>query len=170
MVLPEDLVWPALHQALTEAITRLVQRRRDEGDNLARDLAGRCRRAGETVQAIADLAPLVLDDCRVRLEQKFKDFLSGPYEENRVLMECAVLLERMGIDEELVRLNSHLQAFEKALATGGPAGRKLDFIAQEMFREVNTIGSKAGDYRLSSLVVELKAELEKIREQIQNIE
>jgi len=170
LVLPEELVWPALHQALAEAITRLVQRRRDEGDNLARDLAERCRCAGKIVQAIADLAPLVLDDCRARLEQKLKDFLSGTYEENRVLLECAILVERMGIDEELVRLKSHLQAFEKALATGGPAGRKLDFIIQEMFREANTIGSKAGDYRLSSLVVELKTELGKIREQIQNIE
>ncbi|MEW5784995.1 MAG: YicC/YloC family endoribonuclease [Bacillota bacterium] len=167
---PENLAWPALHEALTEALTQLVQRRREEGDNLSRDLRGRCSRVREMVQAANEMAPLAREECRVRVEQKFKELLTGYYEENRVLMECAMVLERMGIDEELVRLDSHLEAFGKTLAAGSSAGRKLDFIAQEMFREVNTIGSKSSNYGLSSLVVEIKAELERMREQIQNIE
>jgi uncharacterized protein (TIGR00255 family) len=85
-------------------------------------------------------------------------------------MESAILVERMGVDEELVRLNSHVEAFRANFNGSEPVGRKLDFIAQEMFREINTIGSKAGDYKLTNLVVEMKAELEKIREQIQNLE
>jgi uncharacterized protein (TIGR00255 family) len=87
-----------------------------------------------------------------------------------LLMECALLVERMGVDEELVRLRSHIDAFRAIIKKNEAGGRKLDFIAQEMFREVNTIGSKAGDYQLTNLVVEMKAELEKMREQIQNLE
>jgi uncharacterized protein (TIGR00255 family) len=170
VVLPEEVIWPSLEEALDEALSRLLQQREDEGGNLARDLRERCRQIREMVRAAAGRSPEVKEECRLRLERKFSDFLSGQFEENRVLMECSLLVDRMGIDEELVRLESHLDSFEKTLVSQGPAGRKLDFIAQEMFREVNTIGSKAGDTQLAALVVDLKSELEKVREQIQNIE
>jgi uncharacterized protein (TIGR00255 family) len=170
MVLPEEMLWPSLEEALEEALSRLVQQREDEGGNLARDMRDRCRQIREMVRAAALRSSEAKEECRLRLERKFAEFLSGQFEENRVLMECALLVDRMGIDEELVRLESHLDSFEKTLSAEGPAGRKLDFMAQEMFREVNTIGSKAGDSQLASLVVDLKSELEKVREQIQNIE
>lgn len=168
--LPEDLVWPPVEEALRRALEKLLLRRREEGENLYRDLAARCRRVAEQIRRIAARAPQAQEEQRERLERKFKELMPGQFEEHRVLMECALLVERMGIDEELVRLESHLRAFESALEAAGPTGRKLDFIAQEMFREVNTIGSKAGDYCLAGLVVEIKSELEKMREQIQNIE
>ena len=170
MVLPEEALWPALASALEEALTRLLRQREDEGSNLLRDLQGRLTQIREMVRAATARAPGAKEECRLRVERKFSEFMSGQFEENRVLMECALLVDRMGIDEELVRLESHLDAFAKALLAEGPVGRKLDFVAQEMFREINTIGSKAGDYGLAALVVDLKSELEKVREQIQNIE
>ncbi|HOJ85255.1 MAG TPA: DUF1732 domain-containing protein [Bacillota bacterium] len=96
--------------------------------------------------------------------------LGAHFDQSRVLMECAVLAERVDIHEETVRLGSHLEAFQKTLRCEGPVGRRLDFIAQEIFREINTVGSKQQDYRLAELVVKMKTELEKMREQIQNIE
>ncbi len=169
-VLPEEMLWPSLQAALEEALSRLLEQREDEGGNLASDLRERCRQVKELVRAAASRSPEAKAECRLKLERKFVEFLSGQFEENRVLMESALLVDRMGIDEELVRLESHLDSFEKTLSAEGPTGRKLDFMAQEMFREVNTIGSKAGDYSLAGLVVDIKSELEKMREQIQNIE
>jgi len=170
ITLTEEQVWPALSAALQEALAQLLAQRRIEGDNLCRDLLQRCDRVEEMVTTAVGLAEKAKDDCRRRTEQKFEELLAGHFEETRLLMESALLVERMGVDEELVRLGSHIEAFRSNLNGSDPAGRKLDFIAQEMFREVNTIGSKAGDYKLTNLVVDLKAELEKIREQIQNLE
>ncbi len=166
----EEEVWPAINEALQEALEQLLEQRRLEGENLGRDLLERCRRLETMVEEASGRAEEAKEEHRRKTEQKFKELLTGHFEETRLIMECALLVERMGVDEELVRLRSHLEAFEDNLTGTAPAGRKLDFIAQEMFREVNTIGSKAGDYRLTSMVVDLKAELEKIREQIQNLE
>ncbi len=170
ITLTEEQVWPVVSSALQEALDQLMQQRLAEGDNLCRDLLERCDRLEEQVEAAAGYAEEAKEDCRQRTEQKFSELMAGKFEETRLLMECAMLVERMGVDEELVRLGSHIEAFRSNLTGSDPAGRKLDFIAQEMFREVNTIGSKAGGYRLTNTVVELKAELEKIREQIQNLE
>lgn len=170
ITLTEEQVWPVVSAALEEALSQLLDQRRTEGENLCRDLLQRCTRLEEMVITAAGLAEGAKEDCRQRTEQKFAELLAGQFEETRLLMECALLVERMGVDEELVRLKSHIEAFRANLSGSDPAGRKLDFIAQEMFREVNTIGSKAGDYKLTNVVVELKAELEKIREQIQNLE
>jgi uncharacterized protein (TIGR00255 family) len=170
LAIPPDQVWPALEEALQGALAMLLLQRRNEGENLYRDLSERCRVVEEKLRQAAARAPLAHEEHRVRLDRRFRELLAGHFEEGRVLMECAVLVERMGIDEELVRLESHRRAFQKTLAAPEPSGRKLDFIIQEMLREVNTIGSKAADYALAGLVVEIKAELEKIREQIQNIE
>ncbi len=170
ITLTEDEVWPAAGGALQEALEHLLEQRRIEGENLCRDLTERCGNLDELIMTAAVRAEEAKDDCRKRMEQKFSELLAGQFEETRLLMESAILVDRMGVDEELVRLKSHLEAFNKNLSGSDPAGRKLDFIAQEMFREVNTIGSKAGDYRLTNIVVDMKAELEKIREQIQNLE
>ncbi len=168
--LGEDQVWPALSGAVTEALDQLLDQRRTEGENLGKDILERCGRLEQFVNAAEERAAQAGEEYRARIEQKFQEMLAGHFEQNRLIMEAALLVERMGVDEELVRLKSHIQAFRSNLTGEEPAGRKLDFIAQEMFREVNTIGSKAGDYRLTDLVVEMKAELEKIREQIQNLE
>lgn len=170
ITLTEEQVWPAAGAALQEALGKLLEQRRIEGENLCRDLLERCGRVEEMVVSAAERAEAAKGEYRERIEQKFADLLAGQFEETRLLMESAILVERMGVDEELVRLKSHIEAFQKNLTDSEPAGRKLDFIAQEMFREVNTIGSKAGDFKLTNLVVDLKAELEKIREQIQNLE
>ncbi len=168
--LTEEQVWPAIDEAMEEALAQLLKQRRSEGENLYRDLSERSRKLAGMVEDASELAEKAKDECRLRTEQKFKELLHGQFEETRLLMECAFLVERMGVDEELVRLQSHIEAFKTAMESSDPAGRKLDFIAQEMFREINTIGSKAGDYKITNIVVELKAELEKIREQIQNLE
>jgi uncharacterized protein (TIGR00255 family) len=170
ITLTEDQVWPIAGEALAEALGYLLEQRCREGENLCRDLLERCGKMEEMVSEAAARAEDAKDECRNRMEQKFEELLAGQFEETRLLMESAILVERMGVDEELVRLKSHIDAFRSNINGDLPVGRKLDFIAQEMFREVNTIGSKAGDYQLTNLVVDMKAELEKIREQIQNLE
>ncbi len=170
ITLTEEQVWPIVSAALQEALDQLLKQRRVEGENLCRDLLDRCSYLEEMIETASGYAEEAKQDYRRRTEQKFEELLAGKFEETRLLMECALLVEKMGVDEEIVRLKSHIEAFRTNLTGSDPAGRKLDFIAQEMFREVNTIGSKAGDYRLTNIVVELKAELEKIREQIQNLE
>jgi uncharacterized protein (TIGR00255 family) len=169
-ILTEEEVWPAASSALRTALEKLMQQRLAEGENLCSDLLKRCATMEQYVTEAAERAEGAKEDCRHRIEEKVNELLAGKFEETRLLMECALLVERMGVDEELVRLRSHLEAFSTILNGTEAAGRKLDFIAQEMFREVNTIGSKAGDYQLTNLVVEMKAELEKMREQIQNLE
>ncbi len=170
ITLSEEQVWPIASAALQEALDQLLNQRRIEGENLCSDLLERCGSLEEMVESASHYAEEAKEDCRRRTEQKFEELLAGKFEETRLLMESALLVERMGVDEELVRLKSHIEAFRSNLTGSDPAGRKLDFIAQEMFREVNTIGSKAGGYQLTNIVVELKAELEKIREQVQNLE
>jgi uncharacterized protein (TIGR00255 family) len=168
--LAEEELWPAVAAALQDALEKLLLQRKAEGENLCCDLLERCARLEELAAEAAIRAESAKEECRKRTEEKVTDLLAGKFEETRLLMECALLVERMGVDEELVRLKSHIEAFRKIIKGSEAAGRKLDFIAQEMFREVNTIGSKAGDYQLTNLVVEMKAEQEKMREQIQNLE
>ncbi len=168
--LTEEELWPAVASALQEALGKLLLQRKNEGKNLCRDLLERCAGLEKMVSEAAVRAESAKEEYRKRIEDKVADLLVGKFEETRLLMECALLVERMGVDEELVRLNSHIEAFRRIIGGSEAAGRKLDFIAQEMFREVNTIGSKAGDYQLTNMVVGMKAELEKMREQIQNLE
>lgn len=168
--LDEDQVWPAVSDALQAALANLMEQRRTEGNNLSLDLSQRCDRMEVYIENAVVQAEIAKDDCRQRTEQKITELMAGKFDETRLLMECALLVERMGVDEELVRLKSHITAFRKTLNASGAVGRKLDFLAQEMFREINTVGSKAGDYQLTGIVVDAKAEIEKIREQIQNLE
>lgn len=156
--------------AMEQALDALVLMRQKEGDALAADLRARMDRLLSIAGEIAARAPHVAVDAKTRLEARLAELLNAPVDPQRLAQEVALLADRAAIDEELVRLSSHLAQMEKALQSDEPIGRKLDFLVQELNREVNTIGAKASDLQIGALVVEAKAEIEKIREQVQNIE
>ncbi|GAW30118.1 YicC/YloC family endoribonuclease [Carboxydocella thermautotrophica] len=163
--------WPYLAQAVNIALTNLVRMREQEGAKLVQDLEGKFSDCEHITNRIKERAHLVVEEYRQRLQQRVQQLLGEvPVDEARLAMEIALLAERAAIDEELVRLFSHYQEARLCLKAREPVGRKLDFLVQEMNREANTIGSKAGDLTISKLVVELKTEIEKIREQVQNLE
>ncbi|MFY9114741.1 MAG: YicC/YloC family endoribonuclease [Dethiobacteria bacterium] len=155
---------------LEEALEKLITQREKEGGNLKGDLLERCLNLEKHFQDARKRVPMVLEQYQKNLYQRLKNLEGGCFEESRILTECAIFVERSDINEEIVRLESHLQVFKETLKLHGPIGRKLDFILQEMFREINTIGSKSSDIGLAGIVVEVKTELEKMREQAQNIE
>ncbi|MDI6711332.1 MAG: YicC/YloC family endoribonuclease [Bacillota bacterium] len=167
---PEEW-WPAIEQALRQACGGLVVMRREEGAVLASDLDARLAEMEDMAARIKERVPEVAAAYRERLEQRLQE-LAGDLtiDPARLAQEVAFFAERADITEELVRLASHLRQARDCLAAEGPVGRRLDFLAQEMFREVNTIGSKAQDEAIAKLVVELKIQLEKVREQVQNVE
>jgi len=169
----EDLEqwWPAIRKAVEDAVTSLVQMRAVEGEELAKDLLNRVRHLDLLNNMIRDRSPVVVEDYRERLQNRLSDFLQdGFLDPERLTGEVALFAERSNITEETVRLESHLNQVRSCLLAGEAVGRKLDFLIQEMNREINTIASKAGDLEIGRLVVEAKSELEKIREQIQNVE
>jgi uncharacterized protein (TIGR00255 family) len=168
----QSVIEPLLRQCVREATDALVHMRAQEGMRLQQDFADRLRALEELVCRMRERSPQTVQEYREKLETQMRDLLSGfgEIDQSRLLMEVALMAERMNIDEELVRLQSHIQQFFDALNADGAIGRKLDFIVQEMNREVNTIGSKANDFPLSSMVVEAKSILEQIREQVQNVE
>lgn len=157
-------------RALVQALDALEAMRQKEGNALAEDMRARMDRLACIAGEIEKRAPCVVADGKARLEARIADLLEMPPDPQRLAQEIALLADRTAIDEELVRLSSHLAQMRQALQSGAPVGRKLDFLVQELNREVNTIGSKASDLQIGSLVVEAKAEIEKIREQVQNIE
>lgn len=166
-----EQLWPVLARAVEMALSNLVQMRAQEGTKLEQDLAAKLQHCEQLTGRIRERAHMVVGEYRQRLQQRLQQLLGEvPVDEARLAMEVALLAERAAIDEELVRLSSHFQEALRCLKTQEPVGRKLDFIVQEMNREANTIGSKAGDLAISKLVVELKTEIEKIREQVQNLE
>lgn len=157
--------------SVEEAVTGLLAMRAAEGSHLREDLDRRLGILAEHHAAAKSVAPRVAAEYRHKLASRLQELLGQtPMDENRLAMELAVFADRCSIDEELIRLDSHFSQFAQLLHSDEPAGRKLDFLIQEMNREINTIGSKANQAELSALVVEMKAELEKIREQVQNIE
>ncbi len=165
--------WPVIEPVLREALAALSKMRAEEGVALAADLAHNGRQILEFLDAIAKRAPEVAQSYQSRLTQRVEQALSElnvTVEPADVLREVALFADRSDISEEIVRLRSHLQQYESALMLPESSGRKLEFIAQEMGREVNTIGSKANDAEIAKLVVEIKTALERIREQIQNVE
>jgi uncharacterized protein (TIGR00255 family) len=165
--------WPVIEPVLREALKALSKMRAEEGVALAADLAHNGRLILESLDAIAKRAPEVVQSYQSRLTQRVGQALSElnvTVEPADLLREVALFADRSDISEEIVRLRSHLQQYEAALMLPESSGRKLEFIAQEMGREVNTIGSKANDAEISKLVVEIKTALERIREQIQNVE
>lgn len=166
-----DLLWPAIQEAAEGAVASLVQMRAFEGEELAKDLLNRVERLDRLNNTIKERSPVVVEDYRERLQNRLSDFLEdGSLDVERLTGEVVLFAERSNITEETVRLESHLNQVRTCLLTGGSVGRKLDFLIQEMNREINTIASKAGDLEIGRLVVEVKSELEKIREQVQNIE
>ncbi|MGG2064787.1 YicC/YloC family endoribonuclease [Bacillus sp. S14(2024)] len=160
----------SLYEAVRRAASMLKTMRDGEGERLHKDLEHRLQEIHTCMHAIVPYAPSVIQKYRERLENRLKELHNQELEEQRLLTEIAVFADRCDIHEELVRLQSHLEQFQEALQSTEPVGRKMDFIVQEMHREINTIGSKANDLTISKYVVEMKNNLEKIREQVQNIE
>ena len=154
-----------------EAIARYNTMRETEGAALEADLRGRAATILERVALVEQRSPVTVAEYRERLRQKMQEVLQNTaIDEGRILQEAAIYADRIAVDEETVRLRSHLAQLGDMLTKGGAIGRKLDFLLQELNRETNTIGSKCNDLELSNIVVDMKAELEKIREQTQNIE
>ncbi|HZW87703.1 MAG TPA: YicC/YloC family endoribonuclease [Myxococcaceae bacterium] len=161
----------ALDQALAHALDALVASRVREGKALEADLSARLQRVATLAGEVATLAPRTVETYRERLQDKVADLLKGtPIDEARLVQEVALFAERTDVAEEATRLQAHLAAFRGFLASSEPAGRRMDFLVQEMHREVNTTGSKSQSTEISTRIVELKAELERIREQVQNVE
>ncbi|MGM0902057.1 MAG: YicC/YloC family endoribonuclease [Bacillota bacterium] len=157
-------------QALSLAIDELVQMRIREGKALELDVKGNIERLEARTQQVKQFAPIVVEQYRDRLTKKMDEFIGGQLEETRILTEVAIFADKADINEELTRLESHIEQFYKILQLNEPIGRKLDFLVQEMNREINTIGSKANDSKIAMEVVEMKSLLEKVKEQVQNIE
>src|SRR5215471_3747489 len=168
----EEDFWPAVQKALAKALVGLVKMREREGTHLAKDLEQRVAIMRKAVLHIQKHAPTVAEKYRQQLVERIKSAgLEAPgADDDRLLKEVVYFADRSDISEELTRLQSHFQQFDDCLDSKEPVGRTLDFLAQEMNREINTIGSKANDSKISRAVVTLKAELEKFREQAQNVE
>lgn len=167
----EGKLWTLLNQAVKNALEALVRMREIEGQELKNNLLERASYIESILRDITVRAPEVVKEYKQKLETRIKELLDQQtIDESRLAMEVALFADRCSIDEELVRLGSHISQMREALEMQQPVGRKLDFLVQEMNREINTIGSKANDLTITRNVVELKSEIEKIREQIQNIE
>ena len=156
--------------ATEEAVILLKQMRMAEGEVLKKDLLGITAKIESNVTELQKFAPLVVQAFKERLSKRMQEFVSGQLDETRILTEVAVFADKADINEEITRLRSHIQQFLQTLNEYDPIGRKLDFLVQEMNREANTIGSKANDSNIAKKVVEIKSLLEKLKEQVQNIE
>ncbi len=162
-----------LNLALTAAVENILQMRTIEGQNIKNDLLSRVCKLEELVSTIKVQEPIITNDYRDKLLVKVKEFINDSnvvVDEGRLLQEVGLFADRINFTEELVRLSSHFIQFKTNLEVSEPIGRKLDFIVQEINRETNTIASKANDFTVANIIVELKSEIEKIREQIQNVE
>ena len=167
----EKELWGLLEQVLRKACEQFVTTRKTEGENLRTDLVQKLDQMLEKVGMVEERSPQILQEYRQKLEDKMKELLGDTQiEESRIASEVIIYADKICTDEETVRLKSHIQHMKDVLAEGEGIGRKLDFIAQEMNREANTILSKANDLETSNLAIDLKTEIEKVREQIQNIE
>lgn len=167
----ETELQPQLLAAVKMAVEALDVMRTREGEALAQDLQARRRQIAEWSNLVGERTPQVVLEYRQKLKTRLEQLLEGPeMDESRLAQEIALLADRSDITEELVRLSSHFNQFDEALRSSEPVGRKLDFLMQEMNREVNTIGSKSNDAGITNLVIQIKAEMEKMREQVQNVE
>jgi len=163
--------WPIVEQALNQSLFALQEMRKIEGTRLKADLQLHIERIEQLNKEIESRAPLVVEEYRERLTQRMQELIpGGVLEPLRLAGEAALFAERSNIAEEIVRIYSHLNQLRLSAEEEEPVGRKLDFLVQELNREINTIASKASDLKISQLVMEVKSELEKIREQIQNVE
>lgn len=166
----EEIVSEAL-QCLNMALDSLIEMRKTEGENIKQDLLVRIERVQNLVDKIAENSKGIVEEYVSKLEKRVKEILkTDVVDENRIAQEAVIYADKTSIEEELTRLNSHIVQFKELVNSDGPVGKKLDFMIQEMNRETNTIGSKAGSGEITKAVIDLKVELEDIREQIQNIE
>jgi len=167
----EEALWQSVRTALTKAFEEFNNMRITEGEKLLEDMAARIKKCGE----IADEIKILSDQCKENYYDLFKQRLKDitgevVIDEGRIITEAAIYADKISITEEIVRLKSHFSQFEKIVKENAPVGRKLDFLVQEINREINTIGSKSLDIEITNRVIEVKSDIEKIREQIQNIE
>lgn len=166
----EEIASEAL-QCLNMALDSLIEMRKTEGENIKQDLLVRIERVQNLVDKIAENSKGIVEEYVSKLEKRVKEILkTDVVDENRIAQEAVIYADKTSIEEELTRLNSHIVQFKELVNNDGPVGKKIDFMIQEMNRETNTIGSKAGSGEITKAVIDLKVELEDIREQIQNIE
>lgn len=170
--LEEVVVQEVLGSAVKEALASLTDMRVKEGGKLAEDIIARIDIMAERLESVKEQIPRMVDAYRTKLEERVRTLLQDSInlEENRLIQETAIFADKTNITEEIVRLTCHFEQLKDIMKDGGAIGRKLDFLVQEMNREVNTIGSKSPDFDISNQVIDMKSEIEKIREQIQNIE
>lgn len=167
----EEAVWQAVEQVAGQALERFVAMRETEGARLREDVMARSDAIRRAVEFVDERSPQTVRETMEKVESRMRELLGGvPIDEQRLLTEAAIYADKAAVAEETVRLRSHLDQLEQMLSGDGPVGRKLDFLVQEINREANTIGSKSQDVQLARTVVDIKAEIEKIREQIQNLE
>jgi uncharacterized protein (TIGR00255 family) len=169
----EDEAWKDIVQVFEPALEMFLERRKTEGENLKKDLLLKKNELVALVEKVEEKAASYTEAYRQKLETRLKNVLADQkivLDEARILTECAIFADKTAVDEELVRLRSHFAAYDEIFESDEPVGRKLDFLLQEMNRETNTIGSKCSDAETAATVVEMKCLLEKIREQIQNLE
>lgn len=166
----EEELWNGLQMALKGAFTQFVETRTTEGENLKKDILAKLSGMETLVESVETRSPKIVEEYRKKLEEKIHELLDAPLDENRMAAEVILYADKICTDEETVRLKSHISHMRDTLEEQEGIGRKLDFIAQEMNREANTILSKANDLEVSNYAIGLKTEIEQIREQIQNIE
>ena len=169
--LDEEAVWELVLTAAATAVDNFIKERETEGKRMADDVLSRTKTILGYVAVVEERSPKTVQEYRERIEKKMKELLGDTtVDEQRLITETAIFADRVAVNEETVRLRSHIAHFSEMCEAGGVIGKKLDFTVQEMNRETNTIGSKCQDIEISHIVVEIKSEIEKIREQIQNIE
>ncbi len=167
----EEQIWADVKQVAEQALEKFILMREAEGERMKADLLSRLATIENWVKIVEERSPVIVEDYRKRLYDKMCEVLNGAnVDENRILLEAGIFSEKTAVDEETVRLHSHISQFRTMLDGSEAIGRKLDFLVQEMNRETNTIGSKVQDIEVTKIVVDQKSEIEKIREQIQNIE
>lgn len=166
-----ELITKTVIEALNEALDNFDKMRIAEGEKLVSDLCEHLKFIEKATVEVEKRSPKIVDEYRMRIEERMRDILgSAAYDETRLMTEVAIFADKVNVNEETVRLKSHTSQFEKMLSDGGSVGRKIDFLIQEMNREINTIGSKSNDLDVARIVIDVKAEIEKLREQIQNVE
>lgn len=167
----EEAIWETVQEIAEQAITSFIRMREIEGARLREDILDRAGKIVSIVDEVEKITPETVNDYRERLQVKIEELLGDTHiDDQRVLTEVAVFADKVAVDEETVRLRSHFKQLEKLVDSNEPVGRKIDFLVQEMNREANTIGSKSVSSSIAYLVVDIKSEIEKIREQVQNVE
>jgi uncharacterized protein (TIGR00255 family) len=159
-----------IYEATLEAVKQVAEMRLQEGNELLSDINSNLQYIEDSCYQVSTFAPLVIQQYKERLHKKVSEYTDGLFDETRLLTEVAIFAEKADINEEITRIRSHISQFNRTLQQTEPVGRKLDFLVQELNREINTIGSKANDIGIAEHVVNMKTKLEKIKEQVQNIE